>query len=423
MAPAGGSRGRERRRDRDRSTRSPSPEERKRGSSIRPPPVVGQFTVRTSARQDRAKRLPHWECLNPKCRCDFNWATRLVCHRCEEPRPRAPKGPKPPPAVPSVRTRRQATPPQAPNPRTRRQASPAPAARVRRQPSPVPAASPLPAQASQAAPAAQGAFKEAETRVKALRKDVAHLEAQAEQDPCYYEPLLRKAQSDLTAASEAMHRAKPVGSQLQSCLSRKAQLEKTVENFGSELADLEEQVLAKREEFDQASAQLDAQEVELKRLTLLHHDPTTAQPGPCPAATAIMALLTPEFSASLLVSLELLQYQMAKDGAGAPASSGAKASVPPTPAGGTATPRPGQNPASPRPGGGTATPRPEATGSSTPKARSRSPAARADTAETGSRPGAFTIPGLATLQQVLGLAAGRRPDLIPVEDEDMSSEL
>ena len=137
----------------------------------------------------------------------------------------------------------------------------------------------------------------------------------------------------------------------------------------------------------------------------------------------VMALLTPEFSASLLVSLELLQYQMAKDGVGAPASSGAKASVPPTPAGGTATPRPGQNPATPRPGGGIATPRPEATGSSTPKARSRSPSARADTAETGTRPGAFTIPGLATLQQVLGLAAGRRPDLIPVEDEDMSSEL
>ena len=33
------------------------------------------------------------------------------------------------------------------------------------------------------------------------------------------------------------------------------------------------------------------------------------------------------------------------------------------------------------------------------------------------------IEGLILLQQVLGLAAGRRPDLIPVEDDAMSAEL
>ena len=83
-----------------------------------------------------------------------------------------------------------------------------------------------------------GAHKAAETRVKALKKDVAHLESQAEQDPDYYEPLLLKAQCDLTAANKALQRAKLVGSQLQACLSRKGQLDKSVETLGLELEDL-----------------------------------------------------------------------------------------------------------------------------------------------------------------------------------------
>ena len=134
--------------------------------------------------------------------------------------------------MPSVRSRRRESP------------SAAPPALVHRQPSPAPAASPQPTQTTQATQAIPGAHKEAETRVKALKKDVAHLESQAEQDPDYYEPLLLKAQCDLTAANEALQRAKPVGSQLQSCLSSNGQLDRAVETLGAELAGLEERVLA-----------------------------------------------------------------------------------------------------------------------------------------------------------------------------------
>ena len=77
----------------------------------------------------------------------------------------------------------------------------------------------------------------------------------------------------------------------------------------------------------------------------------------------------------------------------------------------------------PRPGQGATTPRPDPAGSATPKARSRSPSARAEAVETGPRQGGLTIEGLIHLQQVLGLAAGMRPDLIPVEDDAMSAEL
>ena len=125
-----------------------------------------------------------------------------------------------------------------------------------------------------------------------------------------------------------------------------------------------------------------------------------------------MALLTPELAADLLASLALLQ------GPAGPTSVTSKhperkTSAPPTPTEGgtgTATPRM-QNPA---------TPRPEPTGSVTPKSRSRSPSARADATEPGSRLGGFTIKGLVALQKVLGIAAGMRPDLIPVADEEMS---
>ena len=44
-------------------------------------------------------------------------------------------------------------------------------------------------------------------RVKTLKKEVTHLEAQVEQDPDYYEPLLLKAQNDLAAATAALQRA------------------------------------------------------------------------------------------------------------------------------------------------------------------------------------------------------------------------
>ena len=123
------------------------------------------------------------------------------------------------------------------------------------------------------------------------------------------------------------------------------------------------------------------------------------------------ALLTPELATNLLVTLSLLQNQSSqgsttagKPGAAPPSSGG----------GGTVTPRAGQ---------GTVTPRPDPAGSTTPKARSRSPSARAEAAEAGTRPGGLTIDGLVLLQQVLGLAAGRRPDMIPVEDDAMSTEL
>ena len=394
MAPVGGPRGRSRGRGQDRSRQASL----ERGP-IRPPPVVGQqFVTRTSARQDRAKRLPHWECSPATCGSDHKWATRLLCHLCDTPRPTAAKGPKPPPAVPSVRVR-QPAPPAAPTPRARRPASPA-------------AEAPQPN--SQASQVSTGPHKEAEARVKALRKDVSHLESQAEQDPDYYEPLLLKAQCDLTAATEALQRAKPVGSQLQACLSRKRQLEKSVAGLGAELEALEDQARDKRAEHEAAVLQLEAQAVELRRLTLLHQEATPVLAPPCPTTAAIMALLTPELATNLLVTLALLQSQVGLGSAAAGAATG-KSSIPPTPTvGGAVTPRPGQ---------GTVTPRPDPAGNTTPKARSRSPSARAETAEAGTRPGGLTIDGLVLLQQVLGLAAGRRPDLIPVEDDAMSTEL
>ena len=395
MTPVGGPRGRERGRARDRSRQS-TPE---RGP-IRPPPVVGQqFVVRSSTRQDRAKRLPHWECSNSKCKCDHNWATRLLCHLCDTPRPKAAKGPKAPPAVPSVRVRQPVAPPAAPPPRARRPASPA--------------AEPAPSQA-QSSQAPLGQHKEAEARVRALRKDVAHLESQAELDPDIYEPLLLKAQGDLAAATEALQRAKPVGAQLQACLSRNRQLEKSVAGLGLELEALEGQVQDKRSEHEAAVLQLEAQAAELRRLTLLHQEATPVQPSPCPTTAAIMSLLTPELASSLLASLALLQTQvLLSSGAVGPVAG--KTTAPPTPAaGGSITPRAGQ---------GTVTPRVDATGSTTPKARSRSPSAKAEAAEGGTRPGGLTIEGLVLLQQVLGLAAGRRPDLIPVDDDAMSAEL
>ena len=378
MAPVGGPRGRDRGRGQERSRQS-SPVQ----GPIRPPPVVGQqFTTRTSARQDRAKRLPHWECGNAKCRCDHNWATRMLCHLCDTPRPKAARGPKAPPPLPSVRVRQPVAPPAGP--------------RARRPPSP--AAENAQAQAP-AAQAPAGPHKEAEARVKALKRDVSHLEAQAEQDPNHYEPLLLKAQSDLATATEALQRAKPVASQLQSCLSRKRQLEKSVETLGIELASLEEQVRDKKEEHEAEVLLLEAQATELRRLTLLHQEAAPAPVAGCPATAAIMAPLTPEFASNLLLSLGLLQGQI---GQGLPPG---KASATPTPTGGgTVTPRPPQ---------GTITPRVDASGSATPKARSRSPSARAESAETGARPG-FTIEGLVTLQEVLGL---------PVDDDSMSTEL
>ena len=393
MAPVGGPRGRDRGRGRDRSRQS-TPE---RGP-IRPPPVVGQqFVTRTSARQDRAKRLPHWECNNAKCRCDHNWATRMLCHLCDAPRPKASKGPKAPPAVPSVRVRQPAPPPVAPGPRARRPASPA-------------------AELSQAPPQATqvplGPHKEAEAKVRALRKDVSHLEGQVEFDPGHYQPLLDKALSDLTAASESLQRAKPVASQMQACLSRKRQLEKSVAGLGAELATLEEMVQDKRAEHEEAALQLAAQEVEMTRLTLLHQEAPAVATSPCPTTAAIMALLTPELANNLLVTLALLQNQ-ASLGGGFVGETGSKGGPPAPSGGGTATPKAGQ---------GTVTPRVDAAGSSTPKARSRSPSARAETVEAGTRPSGFTIPGLVALQTVLGLAASRAA-LIPVDDDSMSTEL
>ena len=169
--------------------------------------------------------------------------------------------------------------------------------------------------------------------MRALKRDVAHLETQAEQDPDYYEPLLHKTQCELTAATEALQRAKPVGSQLQACLSRKRQLEKSVEGLGAELEALEDQVRDKRAEHEAAVLQLEAQAAELRRLTLLHQEATPAQAVPCPAAAAIMALLTPELASNLLVSLALLQTQMGQASGPSGAPSG-KVSVPPTPTGG-----------------------------------------------------------------------------------------
>ena len=394
MAPGSGSRGRDRGRGAERS-RQASPEQ----GPIRPPPVVGQqFVVRTSARQDRAKRLPHWECSNAKCRCDHNWATRLLCHLCDTPRPKASKGPKVPPAVPSVRVRQPAPPLVAPGPRARRPASPA-------------------AELSQAPPQATqvplGPHKDAEAKVRALRKDVSHLEGQVEFDPGHYQPLLDKAQSDLTAASEALQRAKPVASQLQACLSRKRQLEKSVAGLGAELEDLEDQVLEKRTEHEDAVRQLEEQETEFRRLTLLHQVAAPVPAHPCPTTAAIMALLTPELANSLLATLSLIQSQVGAP-SGLVGEAASRGGVPPAPSGGgTATPKAGQ---------GTVTPRVDAAGSSTPKARSRSPSARAETGEAGIRPGGFTIPGLVQLQTVLAMAASRAA-LIPVDDDSMSTEL
>ena len=249
--------------------------------------------------------------------------------------------------------------------------------------------------------------------MKALKRDVSHLESQAEQDPDYYGPLLLKAQGDLTAATEALQRAKPVGSQLQACLSRKRQLEKSVEGLGAELEALEDMVRDKKEEHEAAVIQLEAQAAELRRLTLLSHEADPVVTNACPTTTAIMALLTPELSASLLASLALLQSQAGL--VSGPILTGlGKTGIPPTPTGGgTVTPRAGQ---------GAVTPRQDAAGSSTPKARSRSPSARAEAVEAGTRPGGL-IEGLVLLQTVLGLAAGRRPELIPVEDDSMSTEL
>ena len=84
----------------------------------------------------------------------------------------------------------------------------------------------------------------------------------------------------MTAATEALQRAKPVGSQLQACLSRKSQLEKSVQGLGAELEALEDQVRDKRAEHEAAVLQLDAQAAELHRLKLLHQEATPAQPSP-----------------------------------------------------------------------------------------------------------------------------------------------
>ena len=396
MAPGSGSRGRDRGRGAERSRQS-TPEQ----GPIRPPPVVGQqFVLRTSARQDRAKRLPHWECSNAKCRCDHNWATRLLCHLCDAPRPKAGKGPRNPPAVPSVRVRQAVSTPAPPPVRARRPASPAvePHQAVGH------------AQASQA-PA--GPHREAEARVRALRKDVSHLESQAELDPDHYEPLLLKAQADLTAATEALQRAKPVASQLQACLSRKRQLEKSVAGFAAELAALEEMVKEKRAEHDEATLQLETQEVEFKRLTLLHQEAPPAGPSNCAASAAILALLTPELASNLLVALGLLQNQAGPSSGTVGESLGRGGCPLPPSVGGSSTPKAGQ---------GTVTPRADVAGNSTPKARSRSPSARAETVEAGTRPGGFTIPGLVELQTVLAIAANRAA-LTPVDDDGMSTDL
>ena len=214
--------------------------------------------------------------------------------------------------------------------------------------------------------------------MRALKKDVSHLESQAEQDPDHYEPLLLKAQSDLTAATEALQRAKPVGSQLQACLSRQRQLEKSVQGLGAELEALEDEVRDKRAEHVEAVRQLEEQAVELRRLTLLHQEAAPVPASPCPTTAAIMALLTPELANNLLVTLALLQNHVGMT-SGHVGALPSKASVPPTPSGGgTVTPRPGQ---------GSTTPRPDAAGSTTPKARSRSPSARAETAEVGTQVG------------------------------------
>ena len=327
----------------------------------------------------------------------------MLCHLCDTPRPKASKGPKAPPAEPSVRVRQPAPPPVAPGPR------------ARRPPSPV-AESQAPPQATQVP---LGPHKDAEAKVRALRKDVSHLEGQVEFDPGHYQPLLDKAQGDLAAASEALKRAKPVASQLQACLSRKRQLEKSVAGLGAELEDLEDQVQEKRTEHEDAVRQLEEQETEFRRLTLLHQAAAPVAAHSCPTTAAVMALLTPELANSLLVTLSLLQSQVGASSSSSSLSglvgeAVSKGGVPPSPSGGgTATPKAGQ---------GTATPRVDVAGSSTPKARSRSPSARAETGEAGLRPGGFTIPGLVELQTVLAMVANRAA-LIPVDDDSMSTEL
>ena len=110
-----------------------------------------------------------------------------------------------------------------------------------------------------------------------------------------------------------------------------------MQGLGAELEALEDQVRDKRAEHEAAVLQLDAQEAELHRLTLLHQEAIPTQPSPCPTTAAIMALLTPERATRLLGSLALLQVQMGLASASAGAPPG-KSSVPPTPTGGDCDP-------------------------------------------------------------------------------------
>ena len=347
--------------------------------------------------QEKANRFPLWFC--PACGCQRNWSSRVTCHICLE---RRPKSAKPSLALPpSVRARRQDTPP------------PAPAQRLRRQSSPAGAAS---QQASPATPVVVGAaHKEIEARVRALKKDVAHLEAQLESDPVHYGLLLTTAQADLASATEALQRSKPISAQLTSCLSKKVHCDKNVELTAKVMKETDELALVNREAYAAAVKAQSELEEELQRLTLLHTAPAPAGAVPAGAAAALLSALTPSMALQLQLLASLLQGP-GRAAILAAASPGLEPSSSGPPQGeGNATPRPSPTtpPAKDDRGAG-----PGASGS---KARSRSPTDRkGDLA--GVHHVGLQIDGLTQLQAVLGLFVAECTSVQDNGVEDMKED-